>query len=360
MRRRPRRGWNTPASCRSTRPGKRDSVCFIFRLLSGDHARSLAASRRTWVPTRVVLSRRLAGMSEAARARPIVSARSAPRRCDAEQRRAGGKRPVPAATGWRARAEGGDGDGPEPVPRFDRLRSSQTHRRRSARSRQGRSAEDRDDPGDLEVLHPPQTDCRSGQVQGRGVGLRPGRDHLRAADQPAADFRLTRGKGEPRRGPLTGSPAAVAAAASPAPRSGDGCPPGCLHKSPQAHYPSAQALADDPQLSSRRRNARSWTGRPPRKGEPASGRGVIPVIAIEDGRTNRRSSEDRRSPPAVVIGLADLRLGHRERHLAEAPVDGMDVANLRKAREAVDRMLTRVRAGSGSLASDLIKIDQQR
>jgi tetratricopeptide (TPR) repeat protein len=107
----------------------------------------------------------------------------------------------------------------------------------------------------------------------------------------------------------------------------------CLNKSPQARYPDAQALADDlrrflaaePILARptpRWERALKWMRRHP---AIAAMTGSVAVAAVA---------------LAVAIGLANIRLQH-ERDLAEARRREA-VANLRKAREAVDRMLTRV------------------
>ena len=107
----------------------------------------------------------------------------------------------------------------------------------------------------------------------------------------------------------------------------------CLHKSPQARYASAQALADDlrrflaaePILARptpRSERAIKWIRRHPAVAAMAGSGSVAAIILT------------------AAIGLANVRLQH-ERDRAEARRLEA-VANLRKAREAVDRMLTRV------------------
>jgi len=107
----------------------------------------------------------------------------------------------------------------------------------------------------------------------------------------------------------------------------------CLNKAPQARYPSAQALAEDLRrflaaLPIRARptpaweRAFKWVRRHPAVAALA-GAGAVAAVAL-----------------AVVIGLANVRL-QRERDRAETRRLEA-VANLRKARDAVDRMLTRV------------------
>jgi len=107
----------------------------------------------------------------------------------------------------------------------------------------------------------------------------------------------------------------------------------CLNKPPQARYPSAQALAEDLRrflaaLPIRARptpaweRAFKWVRRHPAR---AAALAAVASTAIA---------------VAVVIGLANVRL-QRERDRAELRRREA-VANLRKARDAVDRMLTRV------------------
>jgi serine/threonine protein kinase len=107
----------------------------------------------------------------------------------------------------------------------------------------------------------------------------------------------------------------------------------CLHKQPQARYPTAQALAEDLRrflaaLPIRARPTPAWErGIKWMRRRPALaalvGTGALAVLTV-----------------SAVIGLANIRLQH-ERDRAEARRREA-VANLRKAREAVDRMLTRV------------------
>ena len=107
----------------------------------------------------------------------------------------------------------------------------------------------------------------------------------------------------------------------------------CLHKQPQARYPTAQALAEDLRrflaaLPIRARPTPAWErGIKWMRRRPALaalvGAGALAVLTL-----------------AAVIGLANVRL-QRERDRAEARRREA-VANLRKARDAVDRMLTRV------------------
>jgi tetratricopeptide (TPR) repeat protein len=107
----------------------------------------------------------------------------------------------------------------------------------------------------------------------------------------------------------------------------------CLHKQPQTRYPTAQDLADDLRrfLSAEPIRARptppwergvKWMRRRPALAAIA-GAGILAAVAL-----------------AIVIGLANVRL-QRERDRALSRRREA-VANLRKAREAVDRMLTRV------------------
>jgi serine/threonine protein kinase len=107
----------------------------------------------------------------------------------------------------------------------------------------------------------------------------------------------------------------------------------CLHKDPHDRYATAQALADDLRrfLAALPIHARptpaweraiKWMRRRPAVAALV-GAGVLGSLAL-----------------AAVIGLANVRL-KRERDLAESRRLEA-VANLRKARDAVDRMLTRV------------------
>ncbi len=107
----------------------------------------------------------------------------------------------------------------------------------------------------------------------------------------------------------------------------------CLHKQPQGRYGSAGALADDLRrfLAAEPIHARptpaweraiKWMRRRPALAA-AAGAGILAALTL-----------------AVVIGEANIRL-KRERDRAEARRREA-VANLAKAREAVDRMLTRV------------------
>jgi tetratricopeptide (TPR) repeat protein len=107
----------------------------------------------------------------------------------------------------------------------------------------------------------------------------------------------------------------------------------CLHKQPQARFPTARDLADDLRrfldgMPIRTRPTPAWerTFKWIRR-RPALaavvGVGGVAVLTL-----------------AVVIGMANVRL-QRERDRAEARRREA-VANLRKARDAVDRMLTRV------------------
>ncbi len=107
----------------------------------------------------------------------------------------------------------------------------------------------------------------------------------------------------------------------------------CLRRQPQARYPTARALADDLRrfLAAEPIRARptpaweraiKWVRRHPALSALA-GAACVAAVAV-----------------AVVIGVSNVRL-QRERDRAEARRLEA-VANLRKAREAVDRMLTRV------------------
>jgi eukaryotic-like serine/threonine-protein kinase len=107
----------------------------------------------------------------------------------------------------------------------------------------------------------------------------------------------------------------------------------CLRKPPQSRYATAQALADDLR---RFLAAEPILARP----APAWERAIKwvrrhPAMAAMAG-----SAAVAALTLAVVIGLANIRLQH-ERDRAESRRREA-VANLRKAREAVDRMLTRV------------------
>jgi tetratricopeptide (TPR) repeat protein len=107
----------------------------------------------------------------------------------------------------------------------------------------------------------------------------------------------------------------------------------CLHKQPQARYPRAQALAEDLRrflaaLPIRARPTSAWErGMKWMRRRPALaavvGAGALAALTL-----------------AAVIVVANIRL-QRERDRAEARRREA-VANLRKARDAVDRMLTRV------------------
>jgi tetratricopeptide (TPR) repeat protein len=107
----------------------------------------------------------------------------------------------------------------------------------------------------------------------------------------------------------------------------------CLHKQPQARYPTAQALAEDLRrflaaLPIRARPTPAWErGIKWMRRRPALaalvGAGALAALTL-----------------AAVIVLANVRLQH-ERDRAEVRRREA-VANLRKARDAVDRMLTRV------------------
>ena len=107
----------------------------------------------------------------------------------------------------------------------------------------------------------------------------------------------------------------------------------CLHKQPQARYATALALADDLR---RFLAAQPIRARP----TPAWERAIKwsrrrPALAALGGT--------RRWPLvtlAVVIGLANVRLKHERDRAETRRLEA--VANLRKARDAVDRMLTRV------------------
>src|SRR5262249_34606733 len=107
----------------------------------------------------------------------------------------------------------------------------------------------------------------------------------------------------------------------------------CLNKQPQARYPTAQALAEDLRrflaaLPIRARPTPAWErGMKWMRRRPALaavvGAGALAALTL-----------------AAVIVVANIRL-QRERDRAEAR-RLQAVANLRKARDAVDRMLTRV------------------
>ena len=107
----------------------------------------------------------------------------------------------------------------------------------------------------------------------------------------------------------------------------------CLHKQPQSRYATALALAED---------LRRFLAVEPIRARPASiwERAIKwsrrrPALAALGGTTALAAVT-----LAIVIGLANVRLKHERDRAETRRLEA--VANLRKARDAVDRMLTRV------------------